>query len=192
MRWAMTLLANCFPEQKNLNFMRLHGGVTRRNAALSKPQEVTQFDEKEPAGGIVGGALRGDGRGRPGTQNEVAVTVVVSDIDGGARMQQIGEKHIGGESFGRRNGSAVEAAEVGLQIEEIRIGNRGVVIQDQPQRQFLGELIIQLGAVQIVVEDALPWGKRRRCPSGPRSQTIVKQRLIKAEARGRAQRKAEI
>src|SRR5437588_7751630 len=75
--------------------------------------------------------------------------------------------------LGRRHGPSVVAAEVGLQVQQVRVADRGVVIQDQPQRQFLRELVIQLSPIQVVVENAPARRKRRSCPTGARSQAVV-------------------
>src|SRR5712692_9917504 len=192
MRWDITLLANCFPKQKNLNLMRLRRGVTRRSPVLvrcsSESQEVTQFDEEQPAGGIVWRALCRYKRRSPGMQREVAVTIVIAKIHGRSGMQQICQKHIGRKLLSGRDGPSVETAEVGLQIQQAGVGDCCVVVQNQPQRQFFRELVIQLRAIQVIIENALPGRKRRGYPACARSQAVINQRLIKSEACGRPQR----
>ena len=66
-------------------------------------------------------------------QQKVAETIVVSNIDRRARMQQIGQQHIGRELLGWSDGSAriIGAAEISLHVNEIRIRDRRVVVQNQ-------------------------------------------------------------
>src|SRR6266571_6444618 len=207
MRWAMSLLANFCRKQGNWILCdsagALQGGahlgsasVDTLSAAFSKAQQVTHLDEEKPAVRIIRRTLRGDkwrcSERCAGMQGQVAETIVVADIDRRPRMQQIGQQHIGRELFCWRDRAAVEAAEVGLQIEETGIGERRVVIEDQTQRQFLRELVVQFGAVQVIVEDALSGRKWRRCPAGSRPQAVVNQRFVQTETGRWPQREPEI
>src|SRR5260370_251382 len=92
--------------------------------------------------------------------------------------------------FGGSERPAMPAAEDGLQITEVGICGGGVVVQDQAQRKFLGELIIQLRAHQMVVENILPGFETRRRAAIAGAEPVIKIRFIKAEARGGAQSEA--
>src|SRR5437879_1767994 len=94
MRWDMTLLANGFPEQTNLNLMRMRHRLTRRCQHSLVSQQVAHFDEEKAAARIIGRTLHGDKRRWSGTQVEIAVAIVVSEINRRTGMQQISEKHI--------------------------------------------------------------------------------------------------
>src|SRR5260370_10271246 len=102
MRWDIALLANGFPEQTKMNLMRLRRGLTRRPRQSSVSQQIAHFDEEKTAGCIIRGALRGNKRSRSRTQVEIAGAIVVAEINGRTRVQQISEKQGGGEWLGRR------------------------------------------------------------------------------------------
>ena len=124
---------------------------------FSIPQQVAHFDEEQAGCRIVGRALHIHS-GRNAAQREVGVTVVVAKIHGRARMQKIGQEHIGRKLLrGReRPAGVIKAAEASLHIEKLRVGDCRVVIENQPQRQFFCELIIQFRAIQVIVENTLP------------------------------------
>ena len=87
---------------------------------------------------------------------EIRIAVGVAEIDGGSRMQEISEEDVRRELFRGDGRTAIETAEVGLQIEQLGIRERGVVVHDEPQRKLLRELVVQPRAHQMVIEDVLP------------------------------------
>src|SRR6266446_1255440 len=178
----------------NLNLMRLRRGLTRRRQHSSVSQQVADFDEEKAAGRIIGRALRGDEGRRSGTQVEIAIAVVVPEINRRTGMQQISEKHVGRELLGGRERpiDVIGAAETPLQIEELRVGDGGVVVQNEPQGQFLCKLIIQLRAIQVVVENAVPRGKGRRHRAFTGSQPVIDQRLRQPETGRWPQRESQV
>ncbi len=129
-----------------------------------------------------------------GQQRQVREAILISEINRRARMQEVSEQHVGGELLGwhKRAIGVVGAAEAALRVEKIRIRERRVVIENQTQRQFLGELVVYLRAVQVVVKDALSRRKGRRGPARTRSEAVINQSVIKPEARGGPQRESEI
>src|SRR6266436_7832379 len=109
-------------------------------------------------------------------------------------MEQVRQKYVRRELLRRRKRPVhvIRAAKAPLQIKQLCVGNRRVVIQDQPQGKFLRELIIEFRAVQVVVEDAVPRRKRRWHRAITRSQPVVNQRFIQSQPRRGPQRKSEI
>src|SRR5258707_10346270 len=61
-------------------------------------------------------------------ERQVVEAAVVAEIDRGAGVQQIREQNVGRELLGGRNRPAGVAPEIGLQIEELRVGERRVVV----------------------------------------------------------------
>lgn len=118
-------------------------------------------------------------------ERQIAEAGVVADVDGGAGVEQLRQKNVGGELFGRRNRPAGVAAEVGLQIKEPGVGEGGVVIDDHPQGQFLGELIDDLGAQLIIIENRLARRKIGGRRSVASAQAVVDAGFVDAKARGR-------
>src|SRR6266436_2719030 len=120
-RWDMTLLANYFPNEKNLILCDSAVGIQGTVRFSSEPQEVAQFDEKKPARGVVWRTQRLYGRGCTGVQGEVGEAVVITKIDGRARMQEIGQKNIRRKLLGRgeRAVNGIRAAETPLHIEPV-------------------------------------------------------------------------
>src|SRR5260370_1093886 len=120
-------------------------------------QKITQFNEKKPAGGIVWRALHIHRRRKP-AKSEIGVTVVVAHVYGGAGMQRIREENISRKLLSGRERSVrvIGAAETSLHVEELCVSDGCVVIQNQAQRQFFCELIIQFCAIKVIIEDTLP------------------------------------
>ena len=79
-----------------------------------------------------------------------------------------------------------------MQIEELRIGKRGVVVQNEPQGQLFRKLIIHLGAIQVIVKDIVARRKGRRHGAFAGSKPVIDQRLIKPETGRRAQRESQV
>src|SRR6266702_6691553 len=108
------------PNKTNLNLMRLRRGITRCCRQSSVSQQVAHFNEEKAAGRIIGRSLHGDEGRRSGTQVEIAIAIVVSEINRRTRMQQISEKHVGRELLGGRERpiDVIGAAQTSLQIEQ--------------------------------------------------------------------------
>src|SRR5437667_12496325 len=123
----------------------------------SVAEEVADFDEDDAPGGNGrrAGCGRHGGR-RTGNQVEIRIAVSIAEIDRGSRMQEIGEENVRRKLFRGDGRPAIETAEVGLQIEELGIRERGVVGHEERTEKLLRELVVQLRAHQMIVEDVLP------------------------------------
>jgi len=73
---------------------------------------------------------------------EILQVAVVTNVDGGARMEKVGEEQVGVEVFGR------------LERSEIRVGKDCCILADEAKREFARELIVPLGTDDVIIEDA--------------------------------------
>ena len=73
---------------------------------------------------------------------QVFQVAVVAHINRCAGMHQIGDQEIGIEVLG------------GLQVSEVRIRKHRVVLADEAEGKFVGELVIPLAADNVVVHGA--------------------------------------
>jgi len=72
-------------------------------------------------------------RGHGSIEVQIAETAVVTHLQGGAGREQIGHQYVGGELLAGWKGSAKKATEIGLQVEELAVGERSVVIENDAQ-----------------------------------------------------------
>src|SRR5437660_3094212 len=148
--------------------------MTDSISEISKAKKITHLYEEQLAVSVGGTSLiedRWSGHGL--IECQVAEPAVVAKVDGRTGMQQVGEQHVGGELFGWEQWPAGVAAKIGLNIEELLVGQGCVIIDDDPKRQFLGELIFNFGAKQVIVKDGLTRRKTRRGGIRAGSQAVV-------------------
>lgn len=111
-----------------------------------------------------------------GVEHEIIVAVGVADVEPCAWVQQISEQQICGEALG-----AGEHHQLGVR-------EHGVVVEDEPEREFAVELVVELGPEEVVVEDAGPGGESHRRGALPRGQAREDVGLIEADARSGTKR----
>ena len=73
---------------------------------------------------------------------EILKVAVVTDVDSGPGMEKIGEEQVGVEVFGR------------LERSQILVGEDCRILADEAKREFASELVVPLGADNVVVKDA--------------------------------------
>src|SRR5467141_1515587 len=125
-------------ERKIMLRMGKTGGVD------SKAEEIRDFDENLAA--IIQEAIGNVEEVAVGILAEAGIEIlqvaVVTNVDGGARMEKVGEEQVGIEVFGR------------LERSEIRVGKDCRILADEAKREFARELIVPLGTDDVIIEDA--------------------------------------
>lgn len=111
-------------------------------------------------------------RWHAGVEHAIIVEVGVADVDGCARMKQISKQQISCETFGAG------------ERHQRWVREHGVVVEDEPEREFAVELVVELGPEEVVVEDAGPGGESHRRGTLPRGQQRKDVSLIEADAWG--------
>src|SRR5258708_10038831 len=106
------------PIKTNLNLMRLRRGLTRCCRHSSVSQQVAHFNEEKAAGRIIGRSLHGDEGRRSGTHVEIAIAIVLSEINRRTGLQQNVEMDFRYELFGGtyRHVRVTRSAQTTLQL----------------------------------------------------------------------------
>jgi len=119
-------------------------GKGKTGGVDSKAEEIRDFDENLAA--IIQKAI--------GNMEEVAVGIlresgikvlqvrIVTDVDGSAGVEKIGEQQVGVEVLGR------------LERSEIWVGKDCRILADEAKREFTSELVVPFRANDVIVEDA--------------------------------------
>ena len=109
----------------------------------SKAEEIGNFDKNLAA--IIQEAIGNVEEVAVGILAEAGIEIlevaVVTEVDGGTRMEKISEEQIGVEVFGR------------LERSQILVGKDCRILTDEAKRAFAVELVVPLGADDVVVED---------------------------------------
>ena|SRR5438045_3058402 len=109
----------------------------KRNAksATSKTEKVADLYEYQLAGAVGGASLIEDGWRRHGLiEREIAESVVVTNINCRARMQKVRQQNVGSELFCWRKRPSGVTSKICLQIQELLVGERSVVIENKAKR----------------------------------------------------------
>src|ERR1700746_1961022 len=105
--------------------------VARRVQAnkISEAKQITDFYEEQLiiAVGCIA-LIENRWRRNRLIERQVVEAAVVAEIDRGAGVQQIREQDVGRKLLSGRNRPTGVAPEIGLQIEELRVGERGRVV----------------------------------------------------------------
>jgi len=124
-------------ERKIMLRMGKTGGVD------SKAEEIRDFDENLAA--VIQEAIGNVEEVAVGILAEAGIEIlqvaVVTDIYGGAGMEEVREEQIGVEVFGR------------LERSQILVGKDCRILTNKAKREFASELVVPPGADDVVVKD---------------------------------------
>jgi len=116
----------------------------RKTAAMdSKAEEIGDFDENLPA--IIQKSIGNVEEVTVGILAEAGIEIlkvaVVTEVDGGTRMEKIREEQIGVEVFGR------------LERSQILVGKDCRILTNEAKREFASELVVPFRANDVIVEN---------------------------------------
>src|SRR5258708_39403680 len=146
---------------------------THRRLVVSLIAErVAELDKELAARGGQRESSRDDSGRQAVSYVQVVVLVVITNIQRGSGIQEIGEQNVRGKAFGS------------LLVDQQLVGQHAVVIQDGPQGEGTSELKIDFRPANVICENT---GGSRRCQQGsrPGAEPGVEISLIEAESRHR-------
>src|SRR5271157_1021273 len=136
------------PEGKNRSltfaarmWLRVFRAANVRERLSSEPEQIADLGEElAPRGGRWKTDPRHRGRSA-GEQSEVFQPVGVADVQGRAGVDEVRQQHVAGNTL------------LPLQVDEQRVLEDSVVIQNQAQRKLARELIVEPRPNQVVDEN---------------------------------------
>src|SRR5579871_1230946 len=110
-------------------------------------EEVAELDEEETARRVGRRPLQKHLRWRGRIiQPQIAEAVVIADVERCPRMDQVRQQKVRNKILRRCNRATVKASQVPLQVEQLGVRKRRVVVQNHPQRQLPRKLIVHFRA----------------------------------------------